>query len=109
MTARKPDPSENPEQHDTARERNAFAKKVVIAVGIAIGMAAVAVFLWYSIQVLLLAFAAALVGVLLRGMAHWLAGKARMPVGGALAVVIVAVGGFFVVLWVLLAPSIVRQ
>jgi uncharacterized membrane protein (DUF485 family) len=54
----------------------------LIAVGIAMGAAALAVFLWYSMHVLLLAFAAVLVGVLLRGSAGWVAAKAKsVPVG----------------------------
>lgn len=101
---KKDDPGE-----DTPAERHSFARRVVIAVGIALGMTALALFLWYSVYVLLLAFAAVLVGVALRGMAGWLAAKARLPAGGALAVVVLILVGFFVSLGALAAPSVVAQ
>lgn len=86
-----------------------FARRVVIAVGIALLMLGVAIFLRKSVYVLLLTFAAILIAVMLRGMATWLAGKARLPIGGALAVVVIALVGFFVVLGALLAPRVVAQ
>lgn len=86
-----------------------FARRVVIAVGIALLMLGVALFLRKSIYVLLLVFTAILVAVMLRGMAAWLAGKTRMPDGGALAVVVLAIVGFFILLGVLIAPSVVAQ
>lgn len=86
-----------------------FARRVVIAVGIALLMLGVALFLRKSIYVLLLVFTAILVAVMLRGMAAWLAGKTRMPDGGALAVVVLAIVGFFILLGVLVAPSVVEQ
>jgi predicted PurR-regulated permease PerM len=106
---RRPRETESEPHVDTPAERQSFARRAAIAVGIALGMTAVALFLWYSIYVLLLTFAAVLVGVALRGMASWLAGKTRLPAGGALAVVIVGLVGFFVLLGVLLAPRIVAQ
>ncbi len=86
-----------------------FARRVVIVVVIAIAILAVALFLWNAIDVLLLAFAAILIGAVLRGMAQWLAPKARLPVGGALAVVILAFVGFFILLGVLIAPHVATQ
>lgn len=86
-----------------------FARRVVIAVGIALLMLGVALFLRKSIYVLLLVFTAILIAVMLRGMAAWLAGKTRLPDGGALAVVVLAILGLFILLGVLIAPSVVEQ
>jgi predicted PurR-regulated permease PerM len=87
----------------------AFARRVAVAVGITLAMVAVALFLWNSLSVLLLAFAAVLVGVALRGLAEWLAGWTRLPLGGALAVVILSIVGCFVVFGVVVAPTVVQQ
>ena len=94
---------------DTPQARDLFARRVVTAVCIGIGIIAVALFLWYSVQVLMLAFAAILIGAALRGMANWVSEKTRVPPNGALVVVILGLIGFFVVLGVLLAPRIVAQ
>jgi predicted PurR-regulated permease PerM len=102
------DSDEHRPRHAPAVSR-AFARRVVVAVGITLAMVAVALFLWNSLQVLLLAFAAILVGVALRGMAVWLAGKTRLPVGGALAVVILSVVGLFLGVAALVAPAVVQQ
>src|SRR4051794_41364498 len=87
----------------------AFARRVVVAVGITLVMAGVALFLWNSLYVLLLAFAAVLVGVALRGLAVWVSGKTRMRVGIALALVILMLIAVFAVAGVLLAPAVVQQ
>src|SRR5215208_3033390 len=78
------------EQNVKAEEasRPAFARRVVVAVAITLGMLAVALFLRKSIEVLLLAFASILIAVVLRAMAAWVAGKTHMRVGIALAVVV---------------------
>lgn len=89
--------------------RPAFARRVVVAVAITLGMLAVAIFLRNSIQVLLLAFAAILIGVVLRAMAVWVAGKTGMRTGLALAAVVLAIVGFFVGLGMLIAPQVVAQ
>jgi predicted PurR-regulated permease PerM len=93
----------------TSPAEQSFARRALIAVGIALGLAALAVFLWYSMRVLLLAFAAVLVGVLLRGAAEWVALKTKLGVGWALLAVVVLLLGFFVLLGVFAAPSLVRQ
>lgn len=89
--------------------RWSFARRVAVAVAIALAMGAVALFLWYSLYVLLLAFAAVLVAAMLRGMASWLAARTRLPAGVALAAVVLGWVGFFTVLGLLLAPAITRQ
>ena len=92
----------------TPAERT-FARSALIAVGIATGVAALALFLWYSLYVLLLAFAAVLVGVLLRGAAEWVSGKTGAGTGWSLGIVILTLVGFFTLLGLFVAPSIVQQ
>lgn len=86
-----------------------FARRVVIAVGIALLMLGVAIFLHRSVYVLLLTFASILIAVMLRGMTNWLAGKTRLPDGAALALVVLGLVTSFAGLGVLLAPDIVVQ
>ena len=92
----------------TPGERS-FARRALIAVGLAIAFAALAMFLWYSMYVLLLAFAAVLVGVLLRGGAEWVAQRLGVGPGWGLGIVVLALVGFFVLLGFFAAPSIVRE
>jgi predicted PurR-regulated permease PerM len=93
----------------TTPAEQSFARRVLIGVGIAVGVAGLALFLWYALYVLLLAFAAVLVGVLLRGSGEWTAGRLSIPVGGALVLVLVISVGCLVVLGYFAAPSIVQQ
>jgi len=92
----------------TPGERS-FARRALIATGIAIGLAALAMFLWYSMYVLMLAFAAVLVGVLLRGAAEWVATKLGIGAGWSLGLVVLSLVAFFVLLGIFVAPSIVKQ
>ena len=92
----------------TPGERS-FARRALIAVGLAIAFAAIAMFLWYSMYVLLLAFAAVLVGVLLRGAAEWVAQRLGIRPGWGLGIVVLALVGFFVLLGFFAAPRIVRE
>lgn len=92
----------------TPAERN-FARRALIAVGIATVVAVLALFLWYSMYVLLLAFAAVLVGVLLRGAAEWVGQKTGIGPGWGLGVVVFALVAFFAVLGLFAAPNIVQQ
>jgi predicted PurR-regulated permease PerM len=93
----------------TTPAEQSFARRALIAVGIALGVAALAVFLWYSMYALLLAFAAVLVGVLLRGAADWVATRSKIGRGAALIIVVLSLLGFFVLLGVFAAPSLVQQ
>jgi predicted PurR-regulated permease PerM len=102
-----PHPDEEEPRHPIVPR--AFARRVVVAAGITLAMVAVALLLWNSLSVLLLAFAAVLVGVALRGMAEWLGRTTRLPIGGALAVVILSLVGLFVLLGVVAAPTVVQQ
>jgi predicted PurR-regulated permease PerM len=103
--------SDRPHHEESRRDPvpQAFARRVTIVVAITLAMAAVALFLWYSLYVLLLAFAAVLVAAMLRGLASWLAARTRLPAGAALAAVVLGWVAFFVGLWLLLAPAITRQ
>src|SRR5688572_25966076 len=92
-----------------ARREPSFARRAVAATAIFFAFAVLALFLWYSMYVLLLAFAAILVGVLLRGLSGWVAGRLGLPSGGALAVVVLALVGLFVLLGVFVAPSVAKQ
>jgi predicted PurR-regulated permease PerM len=102
-------PAAAPGKPPVPREDLPFARRVVIAVGIALLMLGLAIFLRKSVYVLMLAFAAVLIAVMLRGMAAWLAGKTRLPTGAALATVVIGLVGLFILLGVLLAPSVVAQ
>ena len=103
-------------QHDTAASppattpgERSFARRALIAVGIAVGVSALALFLWYSMYVLLLAFAAVLVGVLLRGAAEWVSNKFHVHVGWGLGIVLLVLTGSLVLLGFFVAPSVVQQ
>jgi predicted PurR-regulated permease PerM len=109
-----PLPAERPARADpspsaTTPAERSFARRALIAVSLAIGLSALALFLWYSLYVLLLAFAAVLVAVLLRGSAEWVAKKLRIRVGWALGVVLLSVIGFFILVGYFAAPSIAAQ
>jgi len=93
----------------TTPAEQSFARRALIGVGVALGVVALTLFLWYSLSVLLLAFAAVLVGVLLRGAAEWVASRAKIRTGPALLIVLLALIGFFVLVGVFAAPSLVRQ
>lgn len=93
----------------TTPAEQSFARRALIGVGIAVAVSALALFLWYSMYVLLLAFAAVLVGVLLRGGAEWVAQKFNIAPGWGLGIVLLALVGFFVLLGLFAAPSIVQQ
>jgi predicted PurR-regulated permease PerM len=109
-----PLPAERPARADpsppaTTPAERSFARRALIAVSIAIGLCALALFLWYSLYVLMLAFAAVLVAVLLRGSAEWVSKKLRIPVGWSLGVVLLSIVGFFILLGYFAVPSIVEQ
>jgi predicted PurR-regulated permease PerM len=92
----------------TPGERS-FARRALIAVGLATGVAALALFLWYSMYVLLLAFAAVLVGVLLRGAAEWVGIRLGVGPGWGLGIVVLSLVAFFVLIGLFAAPSVVQQ
>ena len=93
----------------TTPAEQSFARRALIAVGIAISLSALALFLWYSMYVLLLAFAAVLVGVLLRGSAEWVSAKLRLRLGWALGLIVLSLVAFLVPLGYFAGSGIVRQ
>lgn len=93
----------------TTPAEQSFARRALIAVGVAVGVVAVGMFLWYSLYVLLLAFAAVLAGVLLRGCAEWVGRRFGIGPGWGLVVVVLALVGFFTLLGLVAAPTIVRE
>ena len=93
----------------TTPAEQSFARRALIAVGIAVGVLALVLFLWYALYVLMLAFAAVLVGVLLRGSAVWVATRLSIPVGGGLVLVLLVTVGCLVLLGYFTAASLVRQ
>ena len=90
-------------------QRATFARRVCVAVAIATFAVLVLALLWAATDVLLLAFAAILVACLLRGLANVFSDYTRVPVGWALAIVIVALlGAVTAAVW-LLAPHVATQ
>lgn len=69
----------------------------------------VLVVLWLLGEIVLLAFAAALVAIALRGMARTLARRSRWPLPLCLALVCVAILGGFALLFILSGPSLAAQ
>jgi predicted PurR-regulated permease PerM len=96
---RKKRPLSNPE----------FARRVATAVGITIALLCLALVAWYAVQVLMLAFAGALLAVLLRGLSDLVARRTHLPNGWSLAVVVVTLLGLTALAGWLLLPSIVSQ
>ena len=86
-----------------------YTRRVLIAVGIALGAILLTLFLYYALYVLLLAFAGILLAVLLRGAAEWVARKTGLSVNWSLAVVVVTTAAAFALLGWLLAPGLTRQ
>src|SRR5215213_9015387 len=86
-----------------------YTRRVLLAVGMALGAILLTLFLYWALYVLLLAFAGILLAVLLRGAAEWVARKTRLSVNWSLAAVIVGVAAAFVLLGWLLAPGLLRQ
>jgi predicted PurR-regulated permease PerM len=93
----------------SAPEQRRFELKVLIACSIAIALAALAIFLWYSVQVLLLIFAGVLIAILLRGLSDWVSEWTKLSHGPSLVIVLVvlisALGVFF---WIS-APRLVHE
>ena len=102
---RKPRPAAASEQ----RSNDRLAVKALVISCVAVGIVALALFLWYSVQVILLIFAGILIAILLRGLADWVSESTRLPHLASLTIVLVVlvglIGGFF---WIA-APQLVTQ
>ncbi len=86
-----------------------FAHKVLIAVVATVVILALLALLWFSIDILLLAFAGVLIAILLRGLSDPLARLTRLSPGLSLALVIVALVGIATLAVRLLAPGVGDQ
>src|SRR3712207_2922764 len=92
---------DNPSDRDRtppADRPQPYTRRVLLAVGVAVGAILLALFLYWALYVLLLAFAGILLAVLLRGSAEWGSKKTGLSVNWSLAVVILGVTGAFVLL-----------
>lgn len=88
-----------------AHVSDSFTRKCFAAAAIGVALLSLAMFLWYSIEVLLLIFAGILIAILLRGLSDWVREKTRLSHGLSLAIVIVALLGALVGLfWAAAAP-----
>jgi len=68
-----------------------------------------ALLIWLALDLLLLVFAGVLLAIFLRTLSAWLAGATRLPMGVALAVVVLAILGSAVLAGVLYAPRLAEQ
>jgi predicted PurR-regulated permease PerM len=80
-----------------------FPIKVLTASCIFVGIVALAIFLWYSVKILLLIFAGVLIAILLRGLADWVSERTKLSHAWSLAIVLVvlvcALGGVIWLSW----------
>jgi predicted PurR-regulated permease PerM len=68
-------------------ERKDTAQRALVFVAIAVSVVVVLVFLWYALDVVLLAFLGILVAILVRAPADWLAQHTPLPIAWSLALV----------------------
>lgn len=97
-----PNPQETP-------PRPQLARRTLLVASIAVGVLLLALFLWYSLQVVFLIFAGILVAVLLRGLADGLSQVTGLGPGVSLAIVIVGISGLLVGVGFLAAPTLGEQ
>ena len=90
-------------------ERFSHARRVLVAALVVLAVFGVALLVWMSARVLLLAFGGVLFGVLLDGLANALARHTRLPRSAALGVVGLGLVAFFVGVGFLLGPSLTAQ
>lgn len=92
-----------------SRELAWYALRVVLAVGIAIGMVSVLALLWLAADVLLLGFAGVLLAILLRGLANFLARHSPLTAGWSLPAVILLLGTVFALALWFSASTVLHQ
>ncbi len=97
------------EPSGTRSTLKAFTRRALIAGAVAILAIAVLTFFWYAGSVLLLIFAAILVGVFLRGLSDWVSSHTRLGPGWSLAAVLLGLLVLFVVGASLFAASLLEQ
>ena len=94
---------------DMSMHRATFARRVCVAVAIAVLAVLVLALLWAATDVLLLLFAAVLVACFFRGLANVFSEYTRVPVGWSLAIVAtLLIGVTTLIVWAL-APHVASQ
>ena len=89
--------------------RLSYTRRVLIAVAVTAAAVLLLVFLWYTVDVLLLAFAGVLLAIFLRSLSDWLSARTGLSAGSSLGLVVAALLGLTALgLW-LLAPTVADQ
>lgn len=91
------------------REERRFATRVTIATVIVLSLTALALLIWYSIQILLLIFAGILLAVFLRALADLVSGLTGLGHRWSLLIVILLLLGLSVLAGWLIFPSLAAQ
>lgn len=79
------------EDPGTAQGRSDFTRRALVAGAVAIGVVLLLALLWYAARVVLLAFAAVLVGVLLHALGDWIRRHTPLSYSWALATVVLLI------------------
>src|SRR5688572_5641714 len=101
--------AERKETASEQAERDRFAQRALVASVIFVAIAALAVFLWYSVYVLFLLFAGVLLAIFLRALADLVSHYTRLSHRWSLAIVLVVLVLAGAAFWMLVAQSLVRQ
>jgi predicted PurR-regulated permease PerM len=96
-------------KHPATPPGDAFARRAAVASVVFVAVCFVALFLWYSVYVLFLLFGGVLVAILLRALAELVHRFTKFSHRVSLLVVLVALAGAAVGLWLLVVPSLGRQ
>jgi hypothetical protein len=91
-------------QSGEERVPRSFTRRAGVAIGLAVLIAALMLILWYTIHVILLAFAAVLFAIFLRALSDGVKYVTRLPNGWSLTVVLVLLVGITAGSLMLLAP-----
>lgn len=89
--------------------RGEYARRVLVAVAIALGALLVLGLLWFGVTLLFALFAGILLAIFLRGLASFLTRWTKLPERASLAAVVLLLLGLLVGLGFLFAPSLARQ
>jgi predicted PurR-regulated permease PerM len=88
---------------------DAFAVRALVFCSILIGLVVLALFIWYSLHVVLLIFAGILMAILLRGLSDAISSVTGLRHGWSLAIVLVVTAAIFTGVGYLAAPSLAGQ
>ncbi len=89
--------------------KTSFTKKVLISAGIFIPIILILLLFGVAFKVLLLILAAVLVASLFRGIAGYIHGYLKIPMGWSLLASVILVIGFFALAGILIAPQVSEQ